>query len=227
MHTSRSGADRECQGRTGVRGLSVETPPILYKYLPPERLDILVNGKIRITQPTSTNDPFDLLPFVQPLADHDIPSNMATYLADNPPLETPRSELPPSRPTTVAAELSQRFKAVTVKVFKSVGIISLTATPSSLPVWAHYADNHRGFVIGFKIPSSDFLIGPIDYTAERPTFRTELDTNGSIRTDGDPMKVLLAKSREWEYEKEWRILVPMDDRKPASTLNGDLLIYRI
>jgi hypothetical protein len=36
---------------------------ILYKYLSPERLDVLRDAKIRYTQPRLFNDPFELRPY--------------------------------------------------------------------------------------------------------------------------------------------------------------------
>ena len=40
---------------------------LLYKYAPPERTDVLRNGQIRLTQPSSFNDPFETLPYLQSL----------------------------------------------------------------------------------------------------------------------------------------------------------------
>jgi hypothetical protein len=37
----------------------------LYKYVPPERLDVLRNLRIRFTQPGAQNDPFELRPVVE------------------------------------------------------------------------------------------------------------------------------------------------------------------
>ncbi len=39
----------------------------LYKYVRPERVDVLRNGLIRLTQPTALNDPFELKPFFREL----------------------------------------------------------------------------------------------------------------------------------------------------------------
>jgi hypothetical protein len=40
---------------------------LIYKYVPPERIDVLQNGKIRLTQPGNFNDPFETLPYLQSL----------------------------------------------------------------------------------------------------------------------------------------------------------------
>ena len=40
----------------------------LYKYIPPERIDILQNSYIRFTQPSAFNDPFEAFPYFKSLA---------------------------------------------------------------------------------------------------------------------------------------------------------------
>jgi Protein of unknown function (DUF2971) len=42
-----------------------------YKYVVPERVDVLVNGMIRFTQPTALNDPFELRPYFDTLVSDD------------------------------------------------------------------------------------------------------------------------------------------------------------
>lgn len=41
----------------------------LYKYLTPERTDVVLNARIRFTQPNSLNDPFELKPFFKVVLD--------------------------------------------------------------------------------------------------------------------------------------------------------------
>ena len=42
---------------------------ILYKYLPPARTDVILNGKIRFTQYGDFNDPFELNPNINKIAE--------------------------------------------------------------------------------------------------------------------------------------------------------------
>jgi hypothetical protein len=59
--------------------LTVESqvPAILYKYVRPERLDVLTSKRIRFTQPTATNDLFELKPiFDSMVPDEDFESEM-------------------------------------------------------------------------------------------------------------------------------------------------------
>ncbi|MFQ2730618.1 hypothetical protein ACK3YQ_08160 [Aeromonas caviae] len=45
--------------------LTFETIMLLYKYLPPERIDVLKNRSIRFSQPIAFNDPFEFKPVIE------------------------------------------------------------------------------------------------------------------------------------------------------------------
>lgn len=47
--------------------MSIQPPKKLYKYLPPERLDVLGSRLIRFSQPSALNDPFELKPVFENL----------------------------------------------------------------------------------------------------------------------------------------------------------------
>jgi hypothetical protein len=89
-------------------------------------------------------------------------------------------------------------------------IFSCSATWKSVPMWAHYAANHRGFVIGIDpnvaFPNrlydekkfKDEFLAPMavrygDYSNRAP------DYNKHGREAGQ-----WPKSEHWSYEKEWR-----------------------
>jgi hypothetical protein len=40
----------------------------LYKYLVPERFDVLRNAKVRFSQPMALNDPFEMKPYFEGMA---------------------------------------------------------------------------------------------------------------------------------------------------------------
>ncbi len=41
---------------------------MLYKYLPPERIDVLKNSRIRFSQPSSLNDPYERIKLIEDLS---------------------------------------------------------------------------------------------------------------------------------------------------------------
>ncbi len=55
----------------------------LYKYVSPERIDILTNGFIRFSQPSAFNDPFETFPcFTAGLSDEDIKDVLKNHKPD-------------------------------------------------------------------------------------------------------------------------------------------------
>ncbi len=67
---------------------------------------------------------------------------------------------------------------------------------SSLLMWAHYANSHKGFCIGYKFED-------IIYSEEYSVIRSY-----DMFKDYDEffLDVWRSKSIEWSYEKEWRLI---------------------
>jgi hypothetical protein len=176
-------------------------PPVLYKYLPPERLDVLENGLIRYSQLASFNDPLESSPFMGVLPDEGPLQNVI----DDTIRAAVRGEH--VRPEDVVR--AQGFSFANVE-----GTLSLTEDPLSLLMWAHYADQHEGFVIGLDTTDDCFKprgpaallddtfgldeLRPVQYQRARPS---PIDTFALAMGDDTPF----IKSPEWAYEKEWRI----------------------
>ncbi|MFC0226112.1 DUF2971 domain-containing protein [Serratia aquatilis] len=105
-------------------------------------------------------------------------------------------------------------------------ILCLTRNPLNTLMWAHYADSHKGVVIGIDIYKTDMILpeenilpaqfGNIIYTHTRPSndiLSKENIANGyaqKIEFDLRNMEALqrkyLYKSAEWAYEEEVRIV---------------------
>ena len=95
----------------------------------------------------------------------------------------------------------------------NLGIFCLTEDPTNLLMWAHYADHHRGVVIEFD-ETHTFLIDERDRTMicgilEKVNYS---DVRPSVFLSlSDAIQVFYTKSREWEYEREWRLITPLTD----------------
>lgn len=107
---------------------------------------------------------------------------------------------------------------------KAIGILSLTERPDHPLMWSHYANNHAGLVIEFdegheffaeqeEIPPKVSGLHKVIYSRERPTFETLLDTevmDGSKEKQAEWLeKMFFTKSKDWEYEQEWRMIKPL------------------
>lgn len=67
-----------------------------------------------------------------------------------------------------------------------------------LPMWAHYGDNHRGVCLGFQdLPN----VLKIQYVSELQEYNVMLSNGDQL------INALRCKAKDWEYEREWRIIV--------------------
>jgi len=93
-------------------------------------------------------------------------------------------------------------------------------------MWSHYADQHRGAVLGLKCMKEiddNFLIAmPVKYSKEFPPF-TPLDRwvremTGEEEPDFKRLyfPLIFTKHIDWAYEKEWRISLPLQPNEKNS-----------
>ena len=173
--------------------------PILYKYLHPDRVDILETGYIMLARARSFNDPFELNPHFDTLQEFTLPIPVGATPAQ---LEWIANEQ--KRINNALMPQSQKEKTIDGKA-PTIVILSLSESRDNLLMWAHYAAGHTGFLIGFdsdeeilKIWSSHRILEKVKYRKMRPSKPTwEEITNDEL---------LLNKSHEWKYEREWRIV---------------------
>lgn len=99
------------------------------------------------------------------------------------------------------------------KTFDAVGIACFSIAPHNLPMWAHYAENHSGLCIEYEFPEDTIrnFFTPVVYTDTFPNnmmphFPDSFDLTKEWEDFINVM--LLTKSKEWENEKEWRLLLP-------------------
>ncbi len=219
----------------------------LFKYVPAERLDILENGYIRFTQSSCLNDPYEMQPFFERFElspelleeAKNSPDEFLDKMAEKvysrltdeqkPYIDYMRREIFPELREKLLSnteEVTQQFRKIApMRLNDLIGVLSLTEKPDNLPMWAHYAQQHKGFVIEFNgtdpffnqlpdsLPQGDQLfthlpsqecgyLRKVEYFDERPYHDSVLDLT--------PTTVLLAKSKQWEYEQEWRVLQLLD-----------------
>jgi len=207
----------------------------LFKYLHPDRIDVLHGRSIRFSSPAVLNDPFELKPHLAALAS---PEHMESEIALRFP-ELVREELeklPLEVRSLVSAEALQELllhqlpqmkrniqdmaeilapklqDVMARKLEELIGILCLTESADNLLMWAHYADSHRGFVIEFDeySPFFDRRVSPDDelrhlrkvsYNAKRPSLTL---------ADVEDFSSLMTKGTDWQYEAEWRMMMPLD-----------------
>lgn len=92
-----------------------------------------------------------------------------------------------------------------------VGMLSLTSTYSSFPMWAHYAANASGFVVEFRDLHKVF---PGDKTGSLNALKQVeylAEPSGMTFDPATQDKLFFSKHLAWSYEQEWRVVLPLDD----------------
>jgi tetratricopeptide (TPR) repeat protein len=186
---------------------------ILYKYFPPQRIDVLRDGFIRFTQLGALNDPFDCRPRL--LTPDEITVKPA---GENCCLKVYLAAIQMNWISTDRA---------------TMGIMCLSEKPDDLLMWAHYAQDHKGFVVGFDTKNAFFNKSPdgtglwkVKYSEARPNWPSslldkeiasqpkftptvtafEVKRHECFNPDTESQDYRFIKSPAWEYEQEWRLI---------------------
>jgi hypothetical protein len=186
---------------------------LLYKYVSLEGLSrILQRSTIRFTQPSAFNDPFELLPeIIVPAGTEEKRFELQFDISGT-------REIPPSEEIIDIPEGCGSSDAMSREIVhflnKEIGILSLSRVRDSLLMWSHYGEQYMGAVVGFD-GAHEFFANQIDveYRSTRP--RRHVKTYLA----GHPVSLaeLFAKSEQWDYEQEVRIVRRLADCKPGGT----------
>lgn len=182
--------------------------PPLYKYVGVERLMTVIDGPVRFTQPSAFNDPFELLPeIIIPHGEPERPISVSFDLSAQRRTNIEALDIPDQSSSSdpTSRDIVQQLNA-------AIGILSLSRVNDSLLMWSHYADQYAGAVIEFN-EEHEFFAGQIDveYRTTRPRrLLSDYLTNQPI-----PIAELCAKSKQWEYEDEVRVIRLLSDCKAA------------
>lgn len=78
-------------------------------------------------------------------------------------------------------------------------------------MWAHYADNHQGLSLGFKVSTKNAC--EVKYISEPEIGREAFSLLNAANEKF--LKVLATKFDHWAYEKEWRIFSKIDKERSS------------
>ena len=102
---------------------------------------------------------------------------------------------------------------------ESVFIACFSEKCDSMLMWSHYSDEHRGICVGYNLHEliEKYNCFPVIYSNKMPQ-RKELD----IGKKDMLYEAILTKSKDWEYEAEWRI-IDIDEKNAGK--NGKLIEF--
>lgn len=205
----------------------------MYKYLPPERIDVLETNSICFNNPLNFNDPFEFnacfeldsfeVRLRKDLTDTELlqhlPEEFSELIKLLPPLERDRIldeakknmfaifENSKNHIKSSVSDVLLNFNSGLISITR---VLSLTKSASNLLMWGHYSQSHSGFALEFNTEDAFFN--------QR---RSNKDEFGYLREviyqqnlpSIDPLlspvvNHFLIKSLDWAYEQEWRILLP-------------------
>ncbi|MFH1931728.1 MAG: DUF2971 domain-containing protein [Pseudomonadota bacterium] len=192
----------------------------LYKYCAynTNALSILINKKIWVAKPESLNDPFDCKIKFAPPEIHS--EAFSKYLN-----RTGRSTGNRQSDYETFLEGLQKFRE---KAINNFGVFCMSQINYNILMWSHYANQHKGFCIGF-VRKNDNLLGditktqPVEYDCNYPEV-DPLDENGGY-DHSSFRKMLFTKAKDWEYEKEWRLVYDEGDREEPLRADISSIIF--
>jgi hypothetical protein len=193
---------------------------MLFKYLPEERVHILENLEIRFTQPRALNDPFEASPLIDISTEKKSFIEQVEHDAQDIWTNTTNDEKTPENYKILQDTISELRATALDKMSPSnvginamdlispaLGVLSLSRTFSNLLMWSHYAESHKGFVIGLDV-SHDFFYQKTHEGLKSAPNKVSYTTQRSATHTGDPdlyAKILCEKPIDWAYEEEIRI----------------------
>jgi len=160
--------------------------------------------RIRFTPPSVFNDPFEARPYFRSPLEPEIIVEVcdlrdpASDLRDDEATRQFREKITAICESPESRDWAQREKS------KNLVLLSLAEAADNLLMWAHYAQQHEGFVFGFDIEHASLAnrkdgqpryCSRVTYACERPARAAlnELTVEQFFAT----------KSDAWAYEQEW------------------------
>lgn len=177
--------------------------PPLFKFVGASRLiSLLQSPKVRFTQPTELNDPFEC--HLTMLPDDIIAQHLVVQGGKN----SKNVYFKSNTPDLDEGEVISRELLLYRERRRQLGVMSLTEDPENLLMWAHYGDQHRGAVVELDVSHPSFAL-PTPANLNPPSLLKVLYTDKKIVGLPDAetlLSVLSTKSTDWAYEKEWRLI---------------------
>ena len=194
-------------------------PPLVYKYrnwTDQYHKDLLLKNELFFTSPKDFNDPFDCrIPYDYSFIatedrikayinkkreDH---KDESTFKGND--LEKILKDFE-NRLRNEPNQIQKQFNDLYFDgVDKHFGVLSLSERWNSILMWSHYADNHKGYCIGFweeKLRNSFIATGGrVIYPPQN--YFPRIDPMGDFLEN--MIRQSHTKSSEWNYEKEYRL----------------------
>ncbi len=219
--------------------LPSSVPDFLYKYTSVDRaLEVLRTGEVYFPHRQELNDPFDgrcIMDAATPEQRKEIIKLVVKMCIEH---EKKGHDLSGMLSGMGREEYYNRFiedekfasnimqkLAKEMDVF-NIGVYCFTEKQDSIIMWAHYANNHKGCCLKFDF--QEYVLRSIEKEKDYFPFSFLHSIKYSDtypvsvfgEEDADPKKnsFYMCKSKDWQYEKEWRAI--MYDTRPKGLIPG-------
>jgi len=124
--------------------------------------------------------------------------------------------------------LTERARREMYSAFETLGILSLSEVATSNHLWMHYGSSHAGLAYEFdenheffnrrRSDKDEFFhLRKVDYVDKRAKYESLIDLDGA--------KIFCVKGAESAGEREWRMLIPLEDAKEAGDISSELIEF--
>ena len=226
----------------------IEFPEFLYRYrscancyFEVELEKAVTSSKLYLSSALDLNDPFEFRPIYKASPLRDVLSDLKATHGRKPVIARDRFEKLSKKiysrgeyrrlsrklkPSVQTANVEEKIAAKTFKELpKKSRVACFSEDGNNIPMWAHYADNHAGACVKYRINLekrgfSSFVPLRVGYQTKRPVITTNdlrIFTSRSTQDGGTEEiqqtvfdAMFLTKSTHWGYEREWRVFDSSD-----------------
>jgi len=186
-------------------------PGMLYKYHGINKFlfKLLSENKLWFSRPDRFNDPFDCsvqfdFGATQAQAQKSLENIIRITEGDGFGQLFEKFRLQHIEPGGINALLNLAFQTF---YNERLSICCFSEVASSILMWSHYANQHKGVCLGFQVQDGNLLqrkIIPVNYYENYPVVKIYeyADTFFSLL-----MQNIASKARDWDYEYEWRAVM--------------------
>lgn len=207
----------------------------LYKYLSSDRIDVLLNRKIRYTQFGALNDPLEVVMSFNTISSDrsfsDLTGKEFRELMENEFDKYPglNEIVPKAKLLSLLGSMENELRPIFINYMNSIigtladkikeqfdlliGAFSLSEQNDHQLMWSHYAENHFGYVIGFNKEHEYFnqKLTEVDELRHLRKVKYKMGTEPIDLLNPNDVESFIVKHNSWSYEKEWRIMRPLKD----------------
>lgn len=193
---------------------------VLYKYCDQRIVKILELLELKLPYISEVNDPLECLPVFYCPEDKSAMKEqwLRTFNRNNirPPVNWEQKLNELHEKGEIQRTLEEGGREVQKDLNQKNCLLSVSKTARNTVMWAHYADKHKGAIIGIDFNKVFFEINrvicglklnQVDYSKQRPRINILTDFERKPET---LLRTILTKSIEWKYEQECRTVFPLD-----------------